>query len=324
MLVPLIAGMKYRVSRMATMAWCAALLINLPLGIATGSRSPAFAPLAFYAMGLVLGATKKIRWRIIIAVAVLAVPLGYIFGMMELVRGEVGYIKTSDISLDTIANVQNALKEKRPGQVDEYDSLPTWIRTSWRLVTWPTYVVAAAAAPPYRGYGDLGTQIVSSANIVTFTGQADENSEEELFNIRARDYGFRVNEGTSVEFGLVAESWDRGGPMGALAYCLVTVAVLAGLESGIRRTLIKHPAFCAVTISVVCTTAFWGLNIYNLPLSLRKMVVDLLFCVFLFAIIVASSPSAGSRPGGMPRLGRNAGPRPPVRGTAPRRPAVPE
>jgi hypothetical protein len=300
LLVPLIAGIHYRASRLATATWCAVLLINLAVGIGTGSRSPAFAPLAFFAIGVVLGAAKKVRWRIILVVFAMAIPLGYIFGIMEVVRGEVGYIRASDISLESIANVREAIREKRPGQIDEYDALPAWVRTCWRLVTWPTYVVASAAAPPYRGFDDIWTQIVSSANIVTFTRQTDENSEEELFNVRARDYGFLVNEGTNVEFGLVAESWDRGGPVAAFGYCLLTVAILAGLEMAIRRLLAHRPAFAAVAISVLGAASFWTLNIYNLPLSLRILMVNLAFCAFLLGLVAVFVPPGNSRkrPGG--------------------------
>jgi hypothetical protein len=314
MMVPLIAGIYCLVSPLATISWCAAILINLSIGIMTGSRTAAFMPLAFFAMGLVLGAGKRVRLKMILAVAVAAIPLGYVFGIMEVVRGEVGYFRAGDVSLESIAQVGHALKEKRPASANEYEDLPAWVRTSWRLVTWPTYVVAVSAAPPYRGFDDLGAQIGAAANIVTISREAGDNYAEEVGTSRATAYGFLVNEGTSVEFGLVPESWDRGGPLASFGYCIVAVLILAGLEAGMRKLLVNRPAFCAVAISVVCTTAFWGLNIYNLPSSLRQLMVNLLFCGFLFALFAMLIPSdPNSMTGPARALGQRQRPSPKLR-----------
>ncbi len=170
---------------------------------------------------------------------------------------------------------------------DPYSELPAWVRTNARLVTWPTMVVAVAAGGSrgYRGYDDLGDQIFASLNIVAVTGEMSGYYNEGLFNLRAVDYGFRVDMGTSVEFGLLAEAWDRGGPIGAGVYALIAVLVIGGTEALCRGLLKERPAFCAIAVSAVFTTAFWTLNIYNMPLSFRHMVVNLIVCFGLLGAV---------------------------------------
>jgi hypothetical protein len=50
-------------------------------------------------------------------------------------------------------------------------------------------------------------------------------------------------------------------------------------------------------VSVLFTTAFWTLNIYNLPLSLRQVPVNLVICVVVFGMVsMVAAKSVGRRP----------------------------
>jgi len=287
MFVPFLAGFYFRVSRPATIIWVFTVLTNLGLGIVTGSRGPAFVPLIVFSLGVLMGATARQRWLIFGLMVVLAMPGAYIFGMIESIRGSVGRLQITEITMAKVMEVSSQLKVGKEISKDPYEQLPTWVRANYRMLTWPAVVVAASTGGegPFRGFSDLPQQIGASINIVSLTGEMSEYYNEGLYNLRAADYGFRVDTGTSVEFGFLAESWDRGGPVSALVYALVAIAVLALIEAGVRYALVDNPALRTVAVSVIFTTSFWTLNIYNLPLSLRQIPVNLIICYLVFGVV---------------------------------------
>ena len=293
MFVPFLAGFYIRVSRRAAIFWIITVLANLALGIVTGSRGPAFMPIILFSVGLVLGATAKQRWLVIGLLIVLAVPGAYIFGMIESIRTSVGRLQISEITVDKIADVTTQLKTGKEAAADPYERLPTWARANYRMLTWPTVVVAAATGGegPYRGFDDLPAQLMASLNVVSLTGEIGSYYNEGLYNLRAADYGFTVDAGTSVEFGFLAEAWDRGGPVAALVYALVALTVFALTEAGVRYFMADKPALRTVAVSVIFTTAFWTLNIYNLPLSLRQMPINLIICYVVFGVVSLFAPA---------------------------------
>ena len=283
--VSFLAGFHFRVSRSALITWLVVLAANLGLGVVTGSRGPAFMPAILFALGLLSGATFRQRLAFLVGMVALAIPTFYVFGMIEVIRNDVGRLKVSEISTATIKEVVSGLSEKRQKEGDTYEQLPSMAKTFIRAVNWPNLVVGAMAGGGegyYRGFSDLPDQVWASLNIVVLSGKMDPYYVAGLYNLRASEYGFHVDEGTSVEFGLLAESWDRGGPLAAFIYSLIAIAVLGALEAGVRSWLKQSPALRAIMVSTIFTTAYWTLNCYNLPLSLRQLAVNLLFCVVVF------------------------------------------
>ncbi len=297
MFVPFLAGFYFQVSRRITIVWILTVLANLGMGIVTGSRGPAFVPIALYTMGAFMGATARQRWYLLGLIVVVAIPGSYVFGMIETIRDSVGRLQISEITISKIAEVASQLKNGKEKSRDAYNQLPFWVTANYRLLTWPTVVVAASTGGqgPYRGFDDLPQQIVASLNVVSLTGDMNSYYDEGLYNLRATDYGFTVNTGTSVEFGFLAESWDRGGPLSAFVYALIALVTFALTEAGVRYLLSSNPALRAVAVSVIFTTAFWTLNIYNLPLSLRQMPVNLILCCVVFGVVVLFVPHSPAK-----------------------------
>ncbi len=299
MFVPFLAGFYFWVSRPAAIMWILTLAANVALGVVTGSRGPAFLPVILFSIGVLMGATARQRW-FVLGLAVLAgIPGGFVFGRIETIRTSVGRLQVSEITSEKISAVMAGIKKIRQPGDDPYDELPTWVKTNFRMVTWPTVVVAAATGGGggHRGFDDLPRQIIASLNIVSVTGEMGEYYNEGLYNLRAADYGFRVNTGTSVEFGFLAESWDRGGPLAAFLYALVAIGFFGVAEAMVRSLLPRSPALRIVAVSVLFTTAFWTLNIYNLPLSLRQVPVNLVFCLLVFGLVsLLATKSVGRRP----------------------------
>jgi hypothetical protein len=292
MFVPFFAGYFFRVSRIGSICWISTLAVNVLVGTLTGGRAAAFMPIILYSVGAFFGAGARQRWIIVVVIAALAAPGAYIFGMIEVARSEVGRFSIANLSGDRARQVVSRLGDKQAEGRDDYERLPSMVRTNIRLVTWPALVVAAQAGGGngnYRGFADLSEQITASLNVVVLTRTMSEYYGEGLWNLRASDYGFRVDEGTSVEFGVLAESWDRGGPWAAYIYSLLAVLFLWVAELVVRRLLIHHPALKAVGACAVFATAYWSMNTYNLPLALRHMVVNLLVffaiaaCFMLFS-----------------------------------------
>lgn len=283
MFVSFLAGLHFRVSRAALITWLVVLTANLGLGIATGSRSPAFVPAFLFALGLLAGATARQRLAFVVSMAIAAFPAMYVIGMIDVIRQDVGRLRVSEVSSATVKEVLRGMSEKKLTQ-SSYEELPSAVRAFTRVVNWPNLLVAVSAGSGsgYRGFGDLSAQIWASLNIVSITGTMDPYYDGGLYNLRASDYGFRVDEGTSVEFGLLAESWDRGGPVAAFLYALLAIAVLGIVETAVRAVLRSSPALRTIMVSTIFTTGCWALNCYNLPLSLRQLAVNLFFCAAVF------------------------------------------
>jgi len=299
MFVPFLAGFYFWVYRPATVIWVLVVLSNVVLGTLTGSRGPAFVPIILYSLGVLMGATPRQRWIVLGMMVLLGIPGAFVFGRIESIRTAVGRLSVSEITSAKISEVVAGIKKVRLPGGDPYDELPAAVKANFRLVTWPTVVVAAAtgANGGQRGFADLPQQIVASLNVVSVTGEMSGYYNEGLFNLRAADYGFRVDTGTSVEFGFLAESWDRGGPVAAFIYALTAIAFFWLAEAGVRSLLPRSPALRTVAVSVLFTTAFWTLNIYNLPLSLRQVPVNLVFCFVVFGLVsLLATKAVGRRP----------------------------
>jgi hypothetical protein len=299
MFVPFLAGFYFWVSRPATVIWVLTVIANVVLGTLTGSRGPAFVPIIVFGIGVLMGATARQRGLVLVMLVLLGVPGAFIFGQIEAIRTSVGRLSVSEITGAKVSEVVAGIKKTRNPGGDPYDELPAWVKANFRLVTWPTVVVAAATGGygGQRGFGDLPQQIIASLNVVSVTGEISGYYNEGLFNLRAADYGFRVDAGTSVEFGFMAESWDRGGAIAAFIYALIAIAFFSVAEAGVRSLLGRNPALRTVAVSVLFTTAFWTLNIYNLPLSLRQVPVNLLICFMVFGLVsMVATKSVGRKP----------------------------
>jgi len=209
----------------------------------------------------------------------------------------VGRLSVSEITSAKISEVAAGIKKVRLPGGDPYDELPAAVKANFRLVTWPTVVVAAATGGRggHRGFYDLPRQLMASLNVVSVTGEMSGYYNEGLYNLRAVEYGFRVDTGTSVEFGFLAEAWDRGGPGAAFFYALIAIGFFGVVEAVVRGMLPRSPALRTVAVSVLFTTAFWTLNIYNLPLSLRQVPVNLVICLMVFGVVSLFATKAVGR-----------------------------
>ena len=297
MFVPFLAGFYFRVSRPVTIVWVLTVLTSLAVGAVTGSRGPAFVPIILFGIGVLMGATARQRWVVVCLIILVGIPGAFVFGRIEAIRTSVGRFQVSEITGDKISAVMAGIKKVKTPGGDPYDELPTLIKTNFRLVTWPTVVVAAAtgANGGHRGFDDVPQQIIAALNVVSVTGEMSGYYNEGLFNLRAADYGFRVDTGTSVEFGFLAESWDRGGPLAAFIYALIAICFFWVAEAVVRSMLPRSPALRTVAVSVLFTTAFWTLNIYNLPLSLRQVPVNLVICFMVFGVVSLFATKAVGR-----------------------------
>jgi hypothetical protein len=131
----------------------------------------------------------------------------------------------------------------------------------------------------------------AAARLYFFTREDSLYENAELGTLPARSYGFTVNEHTSVEFGVLADGWSRGGLLGAillsLAFCLIVLLLeLASLKMG----SLSPPSRMALT--VVCMTA--ALQFNNIPFiaAVRSLILGygvwLVFCLLISPIIPAS------------------------------------
>ena len=106
----------------------------------------AFVPMAMFGLGVLLGANARQRRWVVGLILVVGIPGAFIFGRVESVRTAVGRLQVSEITGEKITEVIAGIKKTKVRGSDAYDDLPFWVKANYRLVTWPTLVVAAGSS----------------------------------------------------------------------------------------------------------------------------------------------------------------------------------
>jgi hypothetical protein len=168
-----------------------------------------------------------------------------------------------------------------------------------RLVMWSNIVVPmmSPAIVSYRGYDGLSEEAMLSAQIANISGLSVEDLlQAGLFAGPANRYGFTVNKNTSVEWGVLADGWSRGGLMGAFLFGFIAITILSQAEKIIRGSTIVPPAARLFLLFVYAKNAYGVLGV-TLLTTIRSMILDttIILAIALFIGAWNMAYSSGRR-----------------------------
>jgi hypothetical protein len=232
----LLAGRYSRQLPVVRVIWLITMLLNLVIGMAVGARFPALLPVGLYGVGYLLATPAKTRVRVGLMLAICAVPLVALSGAVGVIRGQIGRGGIEILSTDRIMEVVDRVFYLFSAE-DEEGKRALTLEGIGRLVSWPNLVVPMMTPDPvsYRGLSTLPDEILASSKI----SQLSDMNRQDMYDLGlgstpARLYGFTVNTHTSVEFGVLADGWSRGGPAIALAFGFLISLLLSVIEYKIR------------------------------------------------------------------------------------------
>lgn len=284
--IPLIAGMVLPKKGWWPRIWLAALVLNLALGFLAGGRLPALRPIILFSIGRAVRSTGAERKKLLVGLSLLGLPILAAAAIIGEVRGAVGRggleVITENRVGDVIQESKSVLERADANDVIQTQGLS-------RLVAWANPAVAAMTPRmvPYRGFDSLVSDIIDSLDIAALSGKSSSDIlDRGLGNAPATLYGFTVNASTSVEFGIPADGWSRGGVWGAAFFCFIQTLALGTLELlSLRATRRDIGIFL---FSIVAQLSFDMCSI-PLPTLFRNAILYGLFAACLGGISVLIS-----------------------------------
>jgi hypothetical protein len=102
-----------------------------------------------------------------------------------------------------------------------------------RMIAWPNYAPPALSPEvvPYRGFTTFPREIANATAIYALApGAVAEYAQLRMGTYAANDYGFLVNELTSVEWGVLADGWSRAGWWSGILFIATAYWLVFGLE----------------------------------------------------------------------------------------------
>jgi hypothetical protein len=244
---------------------------NFVLGVLSGNRHYVVQPLFLWMVGSVLGARD--RSAAITRLLPAACSIVIAMGLVGIVRDATGVSRVNVTNIDS--DRISSFRANSSGSIRDVAE-----QALERLTMWPPPAVFIASPDivPYRWFEGFGSELAQILRISIVNGE----SREELFDrglglAPARLYGFTINQTTAVEWGLLADSWSRGGAPAAFILSLGVLGTILLIESVILRVwMLSRPTLCmlvtsfgasvAVSIEFVPGTATIRTYLLSLPL----------------------------------------------------------
>jgi hypothetical protein len=270
--------------------WFGAMAINLVIGVVGGGRLAAFMPVALFVGGAATRLTGQKRRRLLLVVAMTAIPMLYISARISWIRSHMGRggieLFTAERAVAVASDiVAPASEAQTPDDLVASDGIG-------RFVVWPNLAVVTFSPDvvPYRGFDDFFAEAEAYSTIGALSGQTAEDFAESNFGqMVAAKYGFMIDATTAVNFGMLADGWSRGGPLVAMAYGLSISLFLLLLEELARwfrtRSYLGY-------LLVLCTVVRSPFQIPTDPIFyLARMTT--LYVGLIVAIVLGASFASG-------------------------------
>jgi hypothetical protein len=282
--VPFVAGRLSSEYQSVRRACLTILILTTILGFFMGSRH-GINQIALYVIGsMTLLRGAKLR-RAIIRVGLVAVLLLYIAALVGIIRGETG--RDNITLLQPTQMAQTLALAEHYAENGELGSEQIQQNGVARLLAWPNAAVVVLAPDPipYRGLNSILEEISQYA--IISGGSTDANGAylaNGLGTAPASGFGFLVNTHTSVEFGLVADGWSKGGPFGVILICYLFTTSMILLEVLVSNFRILSAQTKVLLLCIVMNTAFMVSTSPAVSLIRSLILQLLLWALVLFCI----------------------------------------
>lgn len=286
---PIIVGLIWRKLNTANRClWCVFLFINFVFHTMQGGRGNALFPIVFLIIGYVLSIkTNKILFKKrIVVFAVIGVIIMPFLSFTAMFRENMG--RGLDVNTQTLNLLLDYGGDYLVGNIKEEEGHGV-SRSIGRILIGANIVVPSLVPStiPYRGTEAMGDEFFSIFKLGGAGGNESSLSARDQLKYGtgvANNYGFRVNEYTSVEWPVFADGYSRFGIVGLWVYSFLFAYLLSYLEKR-GKSLYSSNAFLATVV-----TFFFLYNgslsyMYSYASFLKLLIFRLVFVVIITLVI---------------------------------------
>ncbi len=263
-----------------------AIFFDSAIIIMSGGRYTAFLNLGLFFLGRLISATPLVRKKLLIFGVLLYPVLISLVGILGIIRDQNGRGKASDfVSLDRLSLIFSQTQSSSSA-TEENEELQKQIllQSKGRNINWINLSVIALTPSKieFKGSEGLVKEFESIFVISRMKGDfseasleesANEQFENNLSTTKAREFGYSVDFFTSVEWGLLADSWSRGGIFSYALYFFIFMLFGVVIES--KLLFRKYLEISIFIIVVYISTVYTGLYIRPLYESIRDILLKL-------------------------------------------------
>ena len=295
---PFLAGRDSRHDRSLVLLWSAILVLNAGIGIAAGTRSLALIPAVLFTVGYISALSGGRRFAVGALALMGTVPLVQLAGAVGVVRDDLGRGGLELMQADHVREVFRHLWDAMaPG--DKQSAEEVNVQGVSRMLGW-TNVVVPLMTPdtiPYRSLDGFFDEALQTFRVASMSGlTADDLYDAGLSTAQARVYGFNVSSSTSVEFGLAADAWSRGGAPVVLLFSMIAALGLMVGEWFAHRWHRWGAGIGSILALPVAKAAFFdGVVVQLLPMLRGIILYMLITAVIVVAVEFARRVAAGTQ-----------------------------
>lgn len=267
-----------------------ALFAEVVTSILAGGRFPVFLQTGLFFVGYLISRSLPQR-KVLIVAAFILLPFVYsLIGIMGIVRDEIGRtreaFRTTDrvsIYLSTFSKIWNGGSDLSEDEISNLGK--------GRNINWPSLAVIALSPEviPYAGFENLDTELEAVVNVVGISAGTDLEEilesreaqiEKSLGTGMANRYGYMVTRDNSVEWGLLSDSWSKGGPIVFLIFYTILFAIFVFIENKIAR---MNDFYFLIYFSVLINIVWLTANSLPFYFTIRTLILNFaLVAVILF------------------------------------------
>lgn len=231
--LPLFVGLYFsRLPCRSRYLWVLLLLINMIANIIQASRGLAVIPIALFMIGYLVSISDKPTFKkSIVIIFFISVPFFSFFGNIQDFRDRYG--RGNEVTVENGELLFNYLLNSSSG---ESKSLANSVADGLcRFINVGDFAIVhlTPGNVPFRGFIQMEDEIKSVITLYGSEGSA--KFRESRGNLKygsgvLSDYGFNINENTSVGMGILGDSYSRFGIVGVAIYLFLTAFVITKME----------------------------------------------------------------------------------------------
>lgn len=288
-MAPILIG-RFVVGSTGTFWWCCALL-NVVVSLSAGGRLPAFLPIVLWAIGRIWRRGGLVSTGQLARYTTVGVFLLLLSGAVGITRDTVGRFGVDHLNFEAVAAISDGIVTALFAESGSEEFTRAGIG---RMITEANQAVFLLTphVVPYKSFDGFMGEFVRTARVSHLTGGTrGDFLEEGLGTAPANEFGFMVNESTSVEFPMLADGWSRAGVSGAIlmvSLCIVWGVLGEGLG---RRVFQKRPVVGLAIVMIVAKFAM-DLGGVSLPAALKTTLYYGTVFVVTIAILSRGTPLA--------------------------------
>ena len=272
----------------AALAWVIGILAYILYSSITGGRGLAFIFGGLFTLGWVFSFdafANRVKAAIGVGVPVLLIFLfsSAIIGETRVIIGRGGWDKVKEFDLKTYRDAARQVLDNFAEEKDETSEAGVLGNGIMRLVQWCNITVPAMSPQgvPFRGFGDLDDEIRSLFRLGIVSGRAY------WANLLSNKYDFYTAEdgSSAIEFGLISDSWSRGGFPAALLYGICTAFFFMAIETVVVITFRNWLALKALLVLVIVNQAIFTFVRESVLTCSRLLILYLGITVIVFGLV---------------------------------------